>query len=103
MDAELAVDGAMAWLRLLLGVLVFLAPGLALADRVFENKLYLVLAPVFSFSALPLAAILLDFAFGVPINAWSTTAIALTVATWAGWPRIRRLGTRLTRGAPHAG
>ncbi len=98
MESDLAIHGVGAWLRLLFGLVVFLAPGLALADRIFTDKTYLLLAPVFSFSALPLAAILLDFAFGVPINTITTGFIALTLTAWMGWPRgmqlLRLLGQR---------
>ncbi len=101
MESDLAVSGALAWLRLLLGSLLFLAPGVALADRLFTKKTYLVLAPVFSFSVLPLVAILLDFALGVPINALTTALIAAAAAAWAGWPRLRQWTTRLA-GGTHA-
>ncbi len=99
MESDLAVHGPLAWLRLLAGLALFLAPGIAIADRIFSNKLYLLLAPVFSFSALPLAAILLDFAFGVPINTATTAALAATITAWMAWPRLRVLSTAMGRRA----
>lgn len=87
MEADLAPDGLLAWARLGFGLAVFLLPGLAAADRIFRSKLYLLTAPVFSFSLLPLVAIALDFGLGVPIHVVTTHAIALAVAGWLGWPR----------------
>ncbi len=95
MESELALQGPLAWLRLILGLAVFLAPGVAIADRIFDDRRYLLLAPVFSFSALALAAILLDFAMGVPINTWTTASIAAGLTSWAGWPRIVEAQQRL--------
>lgn len=88
MESDLAIHGT-DWFRLLFGLGVFLAPGLAIADRIFDDLVYLVTAPVFSFSALALAAILLDFGLGVPINTWTTGFIALGITIWAGWPRAK--------------
>jgi hypothetical protein len=77
--------------RLMLGTLLFLMPGLAAADRLFpRNRAALLLAPVFSFTLLPLAAILLRFALGVPVNEATTVLTALGLTLIVGGGRIGR-------------
>ncbi len=76
-------EGVVEWMRMLAGIAVFMAPGVAAADRFLPGrKDALLLAPVFSLTLLPLAAILLDHALGVPVHAVTTAllALALTLA-----------------------
>ncbi len=83
------VNGA-GWLRLAFGLAVFLAPGVAAADRIWPGSpLRFVLAPVLSFTLLPLAAIVLGFGLGVPVTPAATLAIALGLAAAFGARRIR--------------
>lgn len=92
MNAELGIATAGGWIRLLVGTVVLLLPGLALADRVFpDRRLPLLLAPVFSLTLLPLAAILLDALVGVPVTAATTALLALALAVMIGAPRLRAL------------
>jgi len=91
-NAELGIATAGGWIRLLVGTVVLLLPGLALADRVFpDRRLPLLLAPVFSLTLLPLAAILLDALVGVPVTAATTALLALALAVMIGAPRLRAL------------
>lgn len=90
--ADLGVEGAAAWLRLLLGTAVLLLPGLAAADRLLPGRpMALIWSPVLSLTLLPLAAILLDTALGVPVTAASTAALAVGLAVLLGAPRLRSL------------
>ena len=88
----LSVGGFTDWVRLLLGLAVLLAPGLAAADRFLGLRgRGWWFAPVFSLSLLPLGAIVLDLVLQVRTTALVTFLLALgwTLALLA--PRLRRL------------
>lgn len=104
--ADLTVDGAAAWLRLVAGLALYLLPGLAAADRLLGGTpLRLVWAPLFSFTLLALVAILLDFAVGLPLSPDATAVSAAVLALAIGRPRwqswlaagMARLRTRSRR------
>lgn len=100
---SLAVDGPLGWLQLLGGLLLFLAPGLAAADRLLglRNRGWW-FAPVFSFTLLPLGAIVLDLVLQVRITTAVTVAVAVawTLALTAPrWKQVRRLKAVKWRGA----
>lgn len=89
---SLAPQGALEWARLVAGAALFLAPGLAAADRFLGlRQRGWMFAPVFSFSLLPLGAIVLDLALQVPITPGVTAGLAVF---WTGillLPRFRQL------------
>lgn len=77
---ELGLGGTTGALQLAVGAALFLMPGLAAADRLLGlGGRGWMWAPVFSFTLLPLGAIVLDLGFGVPVNPLVTAALA------AGW------------------
>lgn len=77
--------------RFALGTALFLLPGIAAADRFLPGgRTRFLLAPVFSFTLLPVAAILLSFAFGWKATPGSTALLALALAALAGSRRIAR-------------
>ncbi len=86
--ADLSLDQWSDWLLLVVGLAILLLPGLAVADRLTRSPRGLLLAPVLSFTVLPLAAIGLDFLFNVTINATTTTLLALGLAALAGRHRL---------------
>jgi hypothetical protein len=87
-EADLSITG-WGWLRLAIGIAVLLLPGLALADRLFPAKRSaLLLAPVFSLSVLPLAVIILDFMFAVPVSPSATALLAVGLAALFAAPRL---------------
>ena len=87
--ADLTVTG-LGWLQLLAGLLVFLVPGVAAADRWLTGlPLRWLWAPVFSFTLLALAAILLDFVAGLDVTFLNTLVIALLLGLVLGWSRVK--------------
>lgn len=90
-ETDLAVHG-LGWAQLLVGLIIFLLPGLALADRMFPARHHLAFAPVLSISAMVVMAVLLNFIAGVPVHPGWTMALALGIAAAAGWPRIQQAG-----------
>ena len=77
--------------RLVFGTLLFLLPGLAAGDRFVPGRRWgLLLAPVLSFTLLPMAAILLQFATGTPVTGATTASLAAGLALMLG---ARRLST----------
>ena len=88
----LSVGGFADWVRLLAGLAVLLAPGLAAVDRFLGlRQRGWWFAPVFSLSLLPLGAIVLDLVLQVRTTALVTFLLAVgwTLALLA--PRIRRV------------
>lgn len=80
---DLSPDGVAGWLRLLAGLALFLAPGVAAADRLLPAAPWRwVTVPVFSFTLMPVAMVLLDAVLGVPLRPGVTVllAVALTAA-----------------------
>ncbi|HUR60855.1 MAG TPA: hypothetical protein VM286_00630 [Candidatus Thermoplasmatota archaeon] len=87
---SLGVSGPWEFLQWVLGVALFLAPGLAAVDRILGlRRLGWVFAPVFSFTLVPLGAILLDILFEVPVRTEET--LLLCVAWTVGLQRHRLL------------
>lgn len=88
----LSPQGAAQWLRLLGGALLLLAPGVAAADRLLglRNRGWM-FAPVFSFSLLPLGAIVLDLALQVPITPQVSVGLALFWTFLFSLPRLRQV------------
>ncbi|HUR26424.1 MAG TPA: hypothetical protein VM327_10470 [Candidatus Thermoplasmatota archaeon] len=93
--ADITVDSLAGWLRLLAGVALFLMPGLAAADRFLAGtSLRLAWAPLFSFTILTLAAILLDFTIGLALRPVTTAVLALALALVIGRHRLQAWGRR---------
>lgn len=89
--ADVTLHG-LDWLRALLGFCVFLLPGLAAADRWLVGlPARFLWAPLFSFTLLALAAILLDFLVGLPVSSPVTFALSLFLAGMAGRRRLMEL------------
>lgn len=77
------------WLRASVGLVVFLLPGVAAADRWLKGlPVRLVWAPVLSFTLLALGAILLDFVANVEVRMGTTIGLAFLLAAGIGKPRI---------------
>lgn len=96
-ETDLTVSG-LAWLRLVAGLVVFLLPGLAAADRWLAGvPLRWVWAPVLSFTLLPLVAILLDYGLGVPIQPLVTAFLCVALAAWIGQPRLVEWAKKVRR------
>lgn len=88
----LSVQGFGEWVQLVFGLLLFLAPGLAAADRLMGLRgRGWWFAPVFSFTLLPLGAILLDLVLQVRITLGVTVGLAVAWTVLLEMPRLRRL------------
>lgn len=89
-ESALALD-TLGWLRLLVGLPLWLAPGLAAADRWLpKERGRFILAPVASISLLTLTAFAQEFLLGLKHEPWLTALNAAVLAAWIGWPRIRQ-------------
>jgi hypothetical protein len=96
---DLDLGGAAGLLQLGLGALLFLAPGLAAVDRLLGlRERGWMFAPVFSFTLLPLGAIVLDLFFHVRITPLSTVGLAVGWTLIFGRRRLLGLASDL-RGA----
>lgn len=79
------------WLRLLGGLALLLAPGVAAADRFLGLRgRGWMFAPVFSLTLLPLTAILLDLVLQAPIMPALTALYAVAWVVLLEWPRRRQ-------------
>lgn len=76
------------WPRFLVGAFLFLLPGLAAADRLVQGGTRFILAPVLSFTLLPIAGILLSFATPWRATAGSTALLAVLLAALCASRRI---------------
>lgn len=86
--AALGWDSPVDWLRVVLGTLVFLLPGVAAVDRLLpRGNARWALAPVFSASLYPVGAILLSVV-GVPVQTFTTVLLGLA---WTAVFAQRRL------------
>lgn len=88
----LSVQGVGEWMQLVFGLLLFLAPGFAAADRLMglrDRGWWF--APVFSFTLLPLGAILLDLVLQVRITVGVTVGLAVAWTLLLELPRLRKL------------
>lgn len=88
----LSVQGFGEWMQLVFGLLLFLAPGLAAVDRLtgLRNRGWW-FAPVFSFTLLPLGAILLDMVLQVRITVGVTVGLAVAWTLLLEMPRLRKM------------
>ncbi|MGB1586472.1 MAG: hypothetical protein ACPHID_05445 [Thermoplasmatota archaeon] len=75
-----------AWIRLLLGTLLYLLPGFVASQRWMRGPLRWLMTPVLAFSLNAVTAMALDLALGIPITATTTAVIAVawTVALARG-------------------
>jgi hypothetical protein len=86
--AALAPNGPADGARLLAGIALFLLPGLAAADRLLPRlSVRWALAPVFSATLYPVAAIALDFV-GVPVTPAATALLGLAATALFAQRRI---------------
>lgn len=75
--------------RLLLGLALYLLPGIAAADRLLPGgPVRFLLAPVLSLTLMPVAALLLAFGAGLPITAASTALLAFALTLLFGMRRL---------------
>jgi hypothetical protein len=98
--ADLTVHG-LGWLHLVGGMAFLLLPGLAATDRWLRGMpLRWLWTPVFSLSLLPLAAILLSYAFDVKVTPTTTMLVALVLSIAIARPRIEALLRRAKQADP---
>lgn len=76
--------------QLVVGVAVFVLPGLALARHILPGRLRWVAAPVLSATVLPLAAIVLDTVFNVRMTMATTFMLCMLGGAWLVVQRVRR-------------
>lgn len=94
--ADLSLDAA-GWLRFVPGLVVWLLPGLAAADRLFPSRSGLAFAPVLSVSLLALTGIVADVLLGVPLTA---TATVLWALAWTAGLQHHRVAAWLDPARP---
>jgi hypothetical protein len=77
--------------RFAVGLALFLLPGLAAADRLLQGPRRWLMAPVLSFTLVPVAGILLHFAAGWHTNVASTTLLCLALAALFASRRLAQM------------